>query len=111
MMLWVVFGVAGLGAIAPGQERGVREVRQQKQGNAERPSPAKKAQPIAARTTKDLGRSVPAPNDYAAAEDTVKLIINLNGHLCADITDVQPARGSRFEVGCVKYRSGAGRAA
>jgi hypothetical protein len=47
----------------------------------------------------------------SGVENATKAILNLNGHLCADIVDVKPrARVGEFEVTCIEYRSGAGSA-
>jgi hypothetical protein len=50
------------------------------------------------------------PKEMKQAEDLVKLIINLNGHLCAEIQNVQPVGLTSYEVSCTEYRSGSGQA-
>jgi hypothetical protein len=37
-------------------------------------------------------------------------MINLNGQLCAKITDVQPLGNSVYRVTCIRYRDGTGTA-
>ncbi|TJU88531.1 MAG: hypothetical protein E5Y10_16045 [Mesorhizobium sp.] len=36
-------------------------------------------------------------------------LINSNGYLCAEVTDIRPLRiDKRFEVTCIEYRGGSG---
>lgn len=49
----------------------------------------------------------------AASESELKAqiatIINLNGHLCASVTDVRPLQiKDKYEVTCIEYRGGSG---
>jgi len=46
------------------------------------------------------------PPEVVEAENAVKLIINLNGRLCAEITNVQPVSESVFHVTCIKNIGG-----
>lgn len=44
-------------------------------------------------------------------ENATKAVLNLNGHLCADIVDVKArATAHNFEVTCIQSRSGSGKA-
>jgi len=45
-----------------------------------------------------------------AAADFVGVLINSNGHLCAQVSNVEPVGNSKFEVTCVERRDGSGRA-
>ena len=44
-------------------------------------------------------------------EEAIATLINLNGHLCARVVDMQQlqVRPNTFEVTCVEYRGGSGR--
>ena len=44
------------------------------------------------------------------AADFVKASINAAGHLCARLIEVQEAAPMQYGIGCIKYRSGGGRA-
>ncbi len=67
-------------------------------------------------TTASTNPSSPPPpsidNDPAVAEaqNAVAGLINLNGHLCAKVENVQPLqmRDQVFEVTCTEYRGGSG---
>ena len=50
------------------------------------------------------------PSKQESAE-AIATVINLNGHLCARVTDVAPLKvsGSVYEVTCVEYRGGTGK--
>ncbi|WP_143154582.1 hypothetical protein [Devosia limi] len=42
-------------------------------------------------------------------KEMTAFIINSNGHLCADVTDIRPLRlDGQFEVTCIEYRGGSG---
>jgi hypothetical protein len=42
--------------------------------------------------------------------EEVATIINLNGHLCAEVTDVRPLeQANTYEVTCIEYRGGSGK--
>lgn len=41
--------------------------------------------------------------------EKVATVINLNGHLCASVTDVRPLEiQDTYEVTCIEYRGGSG---
>lgn len=45
----------------------------------------------------------------AELKEKVATLINLNGHLCASVTDVRPLEiAGNFEITCVEYRGGSG---
>lgn len=45
----------------------------------------------------------------AELKETMATFINLNGLLCAKVTDIRPLRlEKKFEVTCIEYRGGAG---
>ncbi|MCL4069329.1 hypothetical protein M3484_22480 [Pseudomonas sp. GX19020] len=51
--------------------------------------------------------SLPAHADELLEQ--VATVINLNGHLCARVTDVRPLEQSNtYEVTCIEYRGGSG---
>lgn len=45
-------------------------------------------------------------SDVIEAENTVKLIINLNHRLCAEVVNVRPASGGTYHVKCIKNIGG-----
>ena len=45
-------------------------------------------------------------SDVVEAENTVKLIINLNHRLCAEVVNVRPASVSTYHVKCIKNIGG-----
>lgn len=57
-----------------------------------------------------------SPKDNLTASETAKetaaTMINLNGHLCAKVTELLPAKNQSdaFEVTCTEYRNGTGTA-
>lgn len=43
-------------------------------------------------------------------EEQIATVLNLNGHLCATVTDVRPLRqADTYEVTCIEYRGGTGK--
>jgi len=63
------------------------------------------ARPSSKRTSSER---LPSKQESAEAIATV---INLNGHLCARVTNVAPLKvsGSAYEVTCIEYRGGTGK--
>lgn len=59
----------------------------------------------------DLGvDDVKNKSSAAELETMVATGLNMNGHLCASITDIQPLRpAGAYEVTCIAYRDGSGR--
>jgi hypothetical protein len=59
----------------------------------------------------DSLRSIDNDPGVAEAQHAVAGLINLNGHLCAKVENVQPLqmRDQVFEVTCTEYRGGSGR--
>lgn len=52
-----------------------------------------------------------APTNASADQllEKIATVINLNGHLCASVTDVRPLQmKDRYEVTCIEYRGGQG---
>ncbi len=44
-----------------------------------------------------------------ALKKTVALMLNMNGHLCATVTDITPLQiKNQYEVTCIAYRGGKG---
>lgn len=56
-------------------------------------------------------RSIHNDPRVAEAQHAVAGLINLNGHLCAKVENVQPLqmRDQVFEVTCIEYRGGSGK--
>lgn len=57
-----------------------------------------------------LPLSVNADEDKKEAlKKTVALMLNMNGHLCATVTDIIPLQiKNQYEVTCIAYRGGKG---
>ena len=56
-----------------------------------------------------LGLCTQQANAKDALLEQVATIINFNGFLCAEVTDVRPlASANTYEVTCVEYRGGSG---
>lgn len=52
------------------------------------------------------------PAQAQSVQEQAALIINLNGHLCAEVTSIrrlEVGNGNVYEVECIEYRGGAGR--
>ena len=51
-----------------------------------------------------------APQVQAASqlEDMLATMVNLNGHLCADVTRMYMEGGDTYRIICSRYRSGSG---
>jgi hypothetical protein len=66
---------------------------------------------VGAAETSQPTEPVSTQPQFEQAKDAVAGLINLNGHLCADIVDVKPlqVRDNVFEVTCIEYRGGSGR--
>ena len=57
-----------------------------------------------------LGLCTQQVNAKDALLEQVATVINLNGFLCAEVTDVRPLSSSNtYEVTCVEYRGGSGK--
>jgi len=46
----------------------------------------------------------------AEIKEVAATILNLNGHLCAQVVEIRPLRiQDQYEVTCIQYRGGSGR--
>lgn len=84
----------------------------EKQGQDEQPSAVAVAEPqINPLPPTAPRRSIDNDPGVAEAQHAVAGLINLNGHLCAKVENVQPLqmREQVFEVTCTEYRGGSGK--
>jgi len=45
-----------------------------------------------------------------SAEEIAATMININGYLCAEVVELNKLESGNFEVTCIKYRGGSGKA-
>lgn len=76
---------------------------------APQPTQPQPSSPSGAKTEDERIALMSVDPDMKAASNFVGALINVNGHLCAQVINVVPAGGSNYEVTCVQYRSGKGR--
>jgi hypothetical protein len=56
-----------------------------------------------------LTSSATAQSSKAELEEMTATILNINGFLCAKVTDIRPLQvENQYEVTCIEYRGGSG---